>query len=140
MGVRWQAGEGEIVWPDPVPCRPENPVQGIRTCEALRTGQPCPWLRVRYCGVRADDMASSLETLELEEFAWLFEDDVDADDLQEAADELQRELRALDTASSQEYQALGRVRWLVRLIGQSERYGFGLSGRFAERLDTKDRY
>ncbi|MGE0539190.1 MAG: hypothetical protein AB7R89_03335 [Dehalococcoidia bacterium] len=85
-------------------------------------------------------MASSLETLELEEFAWLFEDDVDADDLQEAADELQRELRALDTASSQEYQALGRVRWLVRLIGQSERYGFGLSGRFAERLDTKDRY
>ena len=26
--------ERHLIWPDPVPCRPENPVQGIRTCVA----------------------------------------------------------------------------------------------------------
>ncbi len=73
--------EDDMAWPDPVPCRPENPVQGIRQCVALRTGTLCPWLHVNYCGVRLGDMQEAFETLGLDEHIWLLEDDVDAADL-----------------------------------------------------------
>jgi hypothetical protein len=85
-------------------------------------------------------MVDALETLQLEEFTWLLEDDVDADDLRDAAAELEEALGERAVCSEAEHEALTSVRWLVRLIRQADQYGFGLSGRFAERLDTKDRY
>jgi hypothetical protein len=133
--------EADLIWPDPVPCRPENPVQGIRQCQALRTGTLCPWLHVRYCGVRAGDMADALETLGLDEFDWLLEDDVDASDVETAADELADALNRKRRPSSTRLEdALVNVRWFVRLLRASSRFGCGLSNRFAERLDSKDRY
>src|SRR5712692_8541182 len=102
-----------LVWPDPVPCRPENPVQGIRQCEALRTGTNCRWLGIRYCGVRVDDMQEALEVLGLDNFSWLLEEDATAEDIQEAESELRGELLALRAENAKEEKALASVRWFV---------------------------
>jgi hypothetical protein len=130
----------DLIWPDPVPCRPENPVQGIRQCQALRTGTLCPWLRVRYCGVRSGDMSDALEALGLDEFTWLLEDDVEPDDLATAAIELNDAIAEQHRSSARLEEAMQNVRWFARLLRAASRLGCGLSGRFAERLDTKDRY
>ena len=63
-----------IIWPDPVPCRPENPVQGINRCVALETNIKCPWLDVDYCGIRAEDMADSLSELGLGHLSWVVDE------------------------------------------------------------------
>lgn len=129
-----------LVWPDPVPCRSENPVQGIRQCEARRTSTRCRWLKVESCEVRVDDMLDALELLGLAEFTWLLEDDVDADDLPEAADDLSDALNSVTAGTRREREALASVRWFLGLLKSITMYGCGLSGRFAERLSGKDRY
>lgn len=128
-----------LMWPDPVPCRPENPVQGIRQCEALRTGTKCRWLNVDYCGVNTETMTAALETLGLDDFTWLLEDDVDSDDLAEAVGDLADALSGLSGPSARS-EAAGSVRWLLGLLKLSTKHGCGLSGRFNERVGTKDRY
>lgn len=131
----------ELVWPDPVPCRPENPVQGIRRCVARETGKLCPWVGVKYCGLRVDDMVDALAMLGLDdEFGWLLEDDVEADELAEAAETLAAAIDGYRPTSRKTEQAIGSVRWFARLLRAAKRHGCGLSGRFAERLDLADRY
>ncbi len=133
--------EQDMAWPDPVPCRPENPVQGIRECVALRTGTLCPWLQVNYCGVRLGDMQDAFEALGLDDHGWVLEDDVDAADLREAVDDLETALDGARRRASDCPDEAASVRWLLKLLRGSVEHGCGLSGRFTERLDRpKDRY
>jgi len=133
--------EENMAWPDPVPCRPENPVQGIRQCVALRTGTLCPWLHVNYCGVRLGDMQEALEALGLDEHVWLLEDDVDAADLGDGLAELEDSLQRVREGAGGYYDELASVQWFVKLLRETVGHGCGLSSRFGERLDTRhDRY
>lgn len=125
------------IWPDPVPCRPENPVQGIKRCVALETNSQCPWLAVDYCGIRAEDMADALVDLGLDHLTWVVDDDLDADDVAEAATEVRK---AIDERRADRSGAAVSVRWLANLLERVEGHGAGLSSRFAERLDSRDRY
>ena len=129
--------EQQLIWPDPVPCLPENPVQGIRRCVAREKNIECPWLHVAYCGIRAEDMGDALDALGLGELSWILEDDLGPDDVAEAARTLRE---ALGGIGGRHDDAVGTVRWLAGLLDRVREYGAGLSGRFAERLDTRDRY
>ncbi|MGQ9572234.1 MAG: hypothetical protein ACUVV3_03480 [Dehalococcoidia bacterium] len=133
--------EENMAWPDPVPCRPENPVQGIRQCVALRTGTLCPWLHVNYCGVRLGDMQEAFEALRLDEHLWLLEDDVDAADLGDGLAELEAALQENRGGAGDYSEELASVRWFVKILREAARHGCGLSSRFGERLETRhDRY
>ena len=129
--------EQQLIWPDPVPCLPVNPVQGIRRCEALAKNIECRWLGVDYCGIRADDMGDALDELGLGELSWIIDDDLGPDDVAEAARALRE---ALGEIGGRGGDAASAVRWLAGLLDRVREYGAGLSGRFAERLDTRDRY
>ena len=129
--------EQQLIWPDPVPCLPENPVQGIRRCEALAKNIKCRWLGVAYCGIRADDIGEALDELGLGELSWILEDDLDADEVAEAARALREALAGIDGRRDD---AASAVRWLADLLDRMCEHGTGLSGRFAETVDLKDRY
>ena len=129
--------KGTLVWPDPVPCRPENPVQGIRRCVAREQNILCPWLNVSYCGVDTDDMSDSLDDLGLGALSWIFEDELDSDDVAEAAAEVRKALRKHRSSSSE---AAIAVRWFANFLDVVEEHGCGLTDRFAERIDLRDRY
>ena len=93
--------ERPLIWPDPVPCRPENPVHGIRTCVARQKNIKCPWLKVDYCGVSTDDMSDALDELGLSDLNWVLEDELDEDDVAEAAIALREALsNALPSATT----------------------------------------
>ena len=133
--------EDDMAWPDPVPCRPENAVQGIRQCVALRTGTLCPWLHVNYCGVRLGDMQEAFEALGLDEHLWLLEDDVDAADLGDGLADLEAALQENREGAERYADEVASVRWFVKLLRGTVRHGCGLSSRFGERLETRhDRY
>jgi len=85
-------------------------------------------------------MSDALAALGLDEFSWLLEDDVDADDVETAAGELAEAVSKQRPSSARSEEALQNVRWFARLMRAASRYGCGLSNRFAERLDSKDRY
>ena len=129
--------EQQLIWPDPVPCLPENPVQGIRRCVARETNSKCPWLDVDYCGIRAEDMGEALDELGLAELGWILEDDLDADEVAEAARALRE---ALGGSGARRGDAAAAVRWLANLLDRMRGHGAGLSGRFAETVDLRDRY
>ena len=134
------AMEQPVVWPDPVPCLPENPLQGIRRCYARANGCKCPWLGVDYCGIRADDMEAALGEAGFGGLSWIVEDDLEPDDVAEAAGELRKALGARGCPRGDAEGAEAAVRWLAGLLERVRAHGAGLSGRFAERLDLKDRY
>ena len=129
--------EQQLIWPDPVPCLPENPVQGIRRCVAREKSIECPWLHVAYCGIRAEDMGDALDEMGLGELDWILDDDLEADEVAEAARALHE---ALGGIGERRDDAASAVRWLAGLLDRVREYGAGLSSRFAERLDTRDRY
>ncbi len=114
-------------------------MQGIRQCEALRTGTKCRWLHVDYCAINTETMMEAFETLGLEEFTWLVEDDVDPDDLSDAVEDLAAAVSELSRRGSQN-DAMASVRWLLGLLRFAAQHGCGLSGRFGERVASKDRY
>ena len=126
-----------VIWPDPVPCRPENPVQGISRCVALENNSKCPWLNVDYCGIRAEDMADALNDLRLDELTWVVDDDLDPSDVAAAALEVRR---AIDERRSDRSAEAVSVRWLANLLERVREHGAGLSSRFAERIHSRDRY
>ena len=126
-----------VIWPDPVPCRPENPVQGISRCVALENNSKCPWLNVDYCGIRAEDMADALNDLRLDELTWVVDDDLDPSDVAAAALEVRR---AIDERRSDRSAEAVSVRWLANLLERVREHGAGLSSRFAERINSRDRY
>ena len=126
-----------IIWPDPVPCRPENPVQGIRTCVARQRNILCPWLKVNYCGVDTDDMSDALEEMGLSDLNWILEDELDPDEVSEAAVTLRR---ALSKRMSEVGDAAIAVCWFAILLEAVRDHGGGLTGRFAERIDLRDHY
>ena len=129
--------ERPLIWPDPVPCRPENPVHGIRTCVALQKNIKCPWLNVNYCGVSTDDMSDALEELGLNDLNWVLEDELDPDDVAEAAIDLHK---ALDKRAPERGEAAIAVRWFANFLDAVRDHGAGLTDRFAERIDLRDRY
>ena len=129
--------ERPLIWPDPVPCRPENPVQGIRTCVARQQNIKCPWLQINYCGVNTDDMSDALDELGLEDLNWVLEDDLDPDDVAEAAVEVRR---ALGKRPDDHSEAAIAVRWFANYLDSVRDHGGGLTDRFAERIDLRDRY
>ena len=129
--------KGTLIWPDPVPCRPENPVQGIRRCIAREQNILCPWLKVSYCGVDTDDMSDALDELGLGALSWIFEDELDPDDVAEAAAEVRKALRKHRSNSSE---AAIAIRWFANFLDVVEEHGCGLTDRFAERIDLRDRY
>ena len=126
-----------LIWPDPVPCRPENPVHGIRTCVAQQQNINCPWLKVNYCGVSPDDMSDALYELGMEELNWVLEDDLDPDDVAEAAIALRN---VLGNRTHERGEAAIAIRWFVNFLEAVQDHGGGLTDRFAERLNLKDRY
>lgn len=131
----------DMVWPDPVPCRPENPVQGIRACESRRTGRLCQHLGVKYCGVDAGEMLDVMELLGLAEFSWLLEDDVDPDDLADVLSDLKQATKNVPFPLRSRYpQQSGLLGWFCGLLERAVEQGCGLTSRFAERLELKDRY
>ena len=129
--------ERPLIWPDPVPCRPENPVQGIRTCMALQKGIKCPWLNVNYCGVSTDDMSDALEELGLNDLTWILEDELERDDVAEAAVDVRNAIGKLAVDDSD---AAIAVRWFANFLDSVRHHGAGLTDRFAERIDLRDRY
>ena len=129
--------ERPLIWPDPVPCRPENPVHGIRTCVARQKNIKCPWLNVNYCGVSTDDMSDALEELGLNDLNWVLEDELDPDDVAEAAIDLHK---ALDKRAPERGEAAIAVRWFANFLDTVRDHGAGLTDRFAERVDLRDRY
>lgn len=129
--------ERSLIWPDPVPCRPENPVQGIRACVALQKKIKCPWLNVNYCGVSTDDMIDALDELGLHSLSWILEDELEPDDVAEAATEVRK---ALDKLPADRSDAAIAVRWFANFLDSVRSHGGGLTDRFAERIDLRDRY
>ena len=128
--------EQQLIWPDPVPCRPENPVQGIRTCVARQKNIKCPWLKVDYCGVSTDDMSDALDELGLNDLNWILEDELDPDDVSEAAFEVRK---ALGERVTDNGEAAIAIRWFANLLDSIKDHGGGLTDRFAERLNLRDR-
>ena len=128
---------GTLIWPDPVPCRPENPVQGIRRCVAREQNILCSWLDVSYRGVDTDDMSDALDKLGLGTLSRIFEDELDPDDVAEAAVEVRKALRKHRANSSETAIA---VRWLANYLDAVQEHSSGLTDRFAERIDSRDRY
>ena len=112
-------------------------MHGIRNCVALLTNSKCPWLNVDYCGIRADDMSDALHELGLDDLNWILEDDLDPEDVAEAAVEVRKALRE---RAAERSQAAVAVRWLANLLDAVHEQDAGLSSRFAERLDSRDRY
>ena len=129
--------ERPLIWPDPVPCRPENPVHGIRTCVARQKNIKCPWLKVDYCGVSTDDMSDALDELGLSDLNWVLEDELDEDDVAEAAIALRE---ALSKRTAERNDAAIAVRWFANFLHAVRGHGGGLTDRFAERIDLRDRY
>ena len=129
--------ERHLIWPDPVPCCPENPVHGIRTCVARRKNIKCPWLKVNYCAVNADDMSDALEGMGLTDLNWILEDDLDPDEVAEAAIGLRD---ALSNRLAERSDAAIAVRWFASFLEAVRGHGGGLTDRFAERIDSRDRY
>ena len=129
--------ERSLIWPDPVPCRPENPVQGIRTCVARQQNIKCPWLQINYCGVNTDDMSDALDALGLEDLNWVLEDDLIRTTWPRAATEIRAALRKDPDNHSE---AAIAVRWFANFLDSVQDHGGGLTDRFAERLDSRDRY
>ena len=64
---------------DPPPCDPTNPARALAYCEKTRRGGRCT------CQFDLEAIAEDLEYLGLGQHATRFEDDLDADDLAEAA-------------------------------------------------------
>ena len=112
-------------------------MQGINRCVALETNSKCPWLNVDYCGIRAEDMADALNELGLEDLTWVVDDDLDSNDVATAATEIRR---AIDERRADRSAAAVSVRWLANLLEQVRGHGAGLSSRFAERINSRDRY
>ena len=82
-------------------------------------------------------MSDALDELGLEDLNWALEDDLDPDDVAEAAIEVRGALRRrLDDHS----EAAIAVRWFANFLDSVRDHGAGLSDRFAERIDLKDRY
>ena len=129
--------ERPLIWPDPVPCRPENPVQGIRTCVARQKNIKCPWLKVDYCGVRTDDMSDALDEMDLNDLNWVLEDELEPGDVAEAAIDVRK---ALGKRASEHSEAAIAVRWFATFLDSVRDHGGGLTDRFAERIDLQDRY
>ena len=116
-----------LIWPDPVPCRPENPVQGIRTCVALQKNIKCPWLKVNYCGVNTDDMTDALDELGLNDLTWVLEDELEPDDVAEAAVDVRN---AIGKRAYEDSDAAIAVRWLANFLDSVRDHGAGLTERF----------
>ena len=120
-----------------MPCRPENPVQGIRTCVARQKNIKCPWLKVDYCGVSTDDMSDALDELGLNDLNWVLEDELEPDDVAEAAGDVRK---ALGKRAAERSDSIIAVRWFANFLDSVRDHGGGLTDRFAERLDLRDRY
>ena len=94
-------------------------------------------MKVNYCGVNTDDMSDALEELGLNHLNWVLEDDLDPDDVAEAATDLRK---ALGKRAAQRGDAAIAVQWFVNFLDAVRDHGGGLTGSFAERVDLRDRY
>ena len=90
-----------------------------------------------YCGVNADDMSDAFEELGLYDLNWVLEDELDPDDVAEAAIDLRK---AVVSRTHERGEAAIAVRWFANLLEAIQEHGAGLTDRFAERLDLRDRY
>ena len=125
-----------LIWPDPVPCRPENPVQGIWTCVAQQKNIKCACLRVN-CGVSTDDMSEAPGELSLDDLNWILEDELDQDDAAEVATEVRK---ARGERAADRSEAASAIRLFADFLDLVQNYGEGLTSRFVERIDLRDRY
>ena len=74
----------------------------------------CPWWKVNYCGVSIGDMSDALEELGLSDLTWALEDELDADDVAEAALDLRK---AIDKRPVGRGDAAIAVRWFASYLG-----------------------
>ena len=82
-------------------------------------------------------MSDALGELGLGALSWIFEDELDPDDVAEAAAEVRKALRKHRSNSSE---AAIAIRWFANFLDVVEEHGCGLTDRFAERIDLRDRY
>jgi hypothetical protein len=96
---------------------------------------------VKYCGVDVGEMLDVMELLGLREFSWLLEDDVDPDELADVLPDLaQASKNVPPTVRSRYAQQCGLLEWFRGLLERAVERGCGLTNRFSERLELKDRY
>ena len=82
-------------------------------------------------------MSDAFHELGLDDLLWILEDDLDPDDVTEAAVAVRK---ALTERAAERGEAAVAVRWLANLLDAVRDHGAGLSNRFAERIDSRDRY
>lgn len=82
-------------------------------------------------------MADALGDLGLDHLSWVVEDDLDEGEVAEAALEVRK---AISKRTAEGGSSAIAVRWLANLLERVEAHGAGLSGRFGERIDLRDRY
>jgi hypothetical protein len=129
------------VWPSPIPCSPENPLRGLRSCEAKRLGQLCSYVRESFCSIDLDRVGEALERFGLDEFATDLDDELEAEDVLELADRLRRALQNCSPEPRQHAEAdFGLLQWLVGYLGRLSDLGCGLTHRFEEGYTRRDRY
>ena len=90
-----------------------------------------------YCGVSTDDMSDAFEELGLNDLNWVLEDELDPDDVAEAATDLRK---ALGKRAAELGDAAIAVRWFANFLDAVGGHGGGLTSRFAEQIDLRDRY
>ena len=76
-------------------------------------------------------------SLGLNHLNWVLEDELDPDDVAEAFMDL---LKALGNRATEHGEAAVAVRWFVNFLDAVRDHGAGLTDRFAERIDLRDRY
>jgi hypothetical protein len=94
-------------------------------------------LKVDYCGVSTDDMSDALDELGLNDLNWVLEDELEPDDVAEAAGDVRK---ALGKRAAERSDSIIAVRWFANFLDSVRDHGGGLTDRFAERLDLRDRY
>ncbi len=129
------------VWPDPIPCSPENPVRGLRTCEARRIGQPCSYVRESFCSIDLERMGEALGRFDLDELARDLDDDLDPEEVSELANRLRRALKKRPPERRQRAEDdFGLLHWLADYLERLSELGCGLTHRFEEGYGRRDRY
>ena len=82
-------------------------------------------------------MIDALDELGLHSLSWILEDELEPDDVAEAATEVRK---ALDKLPADRSDAAIAVRWFANFLDSVRSHGGGLTDRFAERIDLRDRY
>lgn len=113
---------------DPALCGPGPTLTRLRRCDRQNRGEQCD------CRFLINDLADDLLDLGAESLLEWFEDDVDADDVEELVREIESAINRGDRAGAAG-EAAERGRWWVARLRRVSSAGSGLTGRYSDALD-----